>query len=254
MVKQGAELLLSSRAVKILADQRRVQGVELEDGQKIAAPVVISNAEVPATFRGLLGPQQVSAAYLRRLERMELCTSGASLCLATNLDLRALGWPHESVIATDWNSDRVWEQTQSGQIGTFTLTVPTIGDPSLAPAGQHLVSMTSFGPDNARLPLSGAETDQRSRLMLAELEKVIPSISGHLSLKGNGASTQGYWLQTFGPMFGWAPTPQQSGLRRLGQTTPIAGLYLVGQWTQPGHGVMVVVLSGEAVARQVLAK
>ncbi len=191
MVKQGAELLLNSRVVKILADQRRVQGVKLGNGQGISAPVVISNAEAPSTFRELLDPQQVPAAYMRRLERMELCVSAASLCLATDLDLRALGWPHESVIATDWNSDRLWEQSQAGQIGWFALTVPTIGDPSLAPPGQHLVSMTSL-PHNARLPLSEAETEQHSRLMLAELEKVIPSISSHLSLKGSGASTQGY--------------------------------------------------------------
>ena len=149
---------------------------------------------------------------------------------------------------------RLCEAAWSGQIGTFTLTVPSIGDPSLAPAGQHLVSMTGFWRDNRRLPLSEAETEQRSSLMLAELEKVIPSISSHLSLKGTGASAQGYRLQTFGPMFGWAPSPKQSGLRRLDQSTPIAGLYLVGQWTQPGHGVIMVVLSGEQVARRVLVK
>ncbi len=89
--------------------------------------------------------------------------------------------------------------------------------------------------------------------MLAELEKVIPSISSHLSLQGSAAYPQGYRLQRFGPIFGWAPTPAQTGFRRLSRTTPIAGLYLVGHWTQPGHGVMVVALSGEAVARQVLA-
>jgi prolycopene isomerase len=185
---------------------------------------------------------------------MELCASGASLCLTTDLDLRALGWPHESVISTDWNSDRVWELGRAGQIGCFALTVPTIGDPGLAPAGQHMVSMTGFLPDNARRPLSEAEAEQRARLMLAELEKVIPSIGSHLTMKDRAGSPHGYRLQTFGPMYGWAPTLQQSGIRRLGRTTPIAGLYLAGQWTQPGHGVMLVVLSGEAVARRVLAR
>jgi len=197
----------------------------------------------------ILQPQQVPAAYWRGLERLELCASAARLCLATDLELRALGWAHESMIIQEWNSEVAWEQMHAGRLSGFALTVPTIGDPSLAPEGLHLLSMTSFRCNSTQAPLTESEADERSRLMLAQVEKLIPSISSHLALE---ALPKGYHLQPFGPIYGWAATPRQSGIRRLGQRTPISGLHLVGQWTRPGHGVIAVVLSGEAVTHRVL--
>lgn len=51
---------------------------------------------------------------------------------------------------------------------------------------------------------------------------------------------------------GWSITPSQSGSRRLSPFTPIAGLYLAGQWTQPGPGMAWVMASGLRAARLIL--
>jgi hypothetical protein len=55
-----------------------------------------------------------------------------------------------------------------------------------------------------------------------------------------------------GPIYGWATTPGQIGVRRLPRETPVAGLFLAGHWTQPAHGLVPVMMSGIRVARIVL--
>jgi phytoene dehydrogenase-like protein len=55
-----------------------------------------------------------------------------------------------------------------------------------------------------------------------------------------------------GPIYGWSLSPAQFGPRRLSPRTPVNGLFLAGQWTQPAHGVFSVMESGIQAARLVL--
>ncbi len=61
------------------------------------APVVISNVDARITFGELLEADEVSGRFLRKLRRMEPSVSVLSLCVATDLDVRALGVPHETM-------------------------------------------------------------------------------------------------------------------------------------------------------------
>jgi prolycopene isomerase len=251
VVKQGAEVLLNCRVTKIRTADRHVQGVELENGQVILAPVVISNAEAPATFHKLLDPAELPARYLRRLERMEQCAPGASLCMATDLDVRSQGLPHESIIVKEWDMERVWQRSYAGDIAAFSLTAPTVDDPTLAPPGQHLLSATVFLPPAAETNFPPEARSQFCSAVLSEVESVLPGLSQHL-IPITGDANQPVYLETFGPIYGWATSPQLTGFNRLPNQTPIRGLYLAGQWTQPGHGVMTVVFSGQTVAQNIL--
>jgi prolycopene isomerase len=61
-----------------------------------------------------------------------------------------------------------------------------------------------------------------------------------------------YTLNHHGAIYGWEPTPKQTGAARLGRKTPVEGLWLAGHWTQPGGGVMPVVVSGLQTAQALL--
>jgi prolycopene isomerase len=56
---------------------------------------------------------------------------------------------------------------------------------------------------------------------------------------------------TGGAMYGWASRPDQMLDRRLPQTTPVPGLFLAGQWTSPGAGMVTAMSSGQRAARLV---
>jgi prolycopene isomerase len=252
LVKQGGELLLGTRVIGIRAASSRVQGILLENGQEIRAPVVISNIDARTTFQDLLEPGQVSARYMQRLADMEPSISVLGLHLATDLDVKASGVPKICLIS-ERDPDDVYKEALVGRVRGLGMHIPTVWDASLAPPGEHLVILQACVP-----PGAGALSPRASSLFAEQLlegaERVLPGLRKRITfIDGlSEESDQQVPLHRLGPMYGWAASPQHSGPRRLPNVTPIAGLYLAGHWTQPGHGIWTVILSGIHTARLVL--
>ena len=249
-VGYGGELLLGSAVTKILVENRSVRGVLLASGQKVFGPVVLANMDCRHAFSDMTEPSQLPDRYRTRLERLEPSIRAVDVSLVTDLDLPALGFGFETLVFDSWDMEQVWKSLYSGDVGIFSLTITTAADPTLAPAGQHLVSSICGLP--ADIKLTPELTKSRGARLMAEIGKQIPSLTEHLVPAKLGGLPDGYVTQEFGPIYGWAATPRQIGLGRLGQQTPIQNLYLVGHWTQPGHGVLTVVLSGMTAARNLL--
>src|SRR5262249_62401005 len=92
--------------------------------------------------------------------------------------------------------------------------------------------------------------------VLDRIEDFVPGLRRHLEVMTvahppSGAERTSNFC---GAPYGWAVTPQQSGMRRLAHETPIENLYLTGHWTIPGPGVCAVVASGWRVANRLAAR
>jgi prolycopene isomerase len=246
----GGELLLGTQVTRIHADRRRIVGVELASGQRVAAPVVITNIDARQTFGTLLGPDHVPGRYRRRLRRMRVSPSHVVLYAATDLDVGSLGVPHDVTLFPRWSHERT-SPGSHGEIAWLSILIPTLKDPSLAPPGEHLVILKALQPDSSD---GAAPDDPFAEEMLEFAEKVLPGLRQHLKFVHESASgtRSGSRLRSVGPIYGWATTPGQMGVRRLPQETPLAGLFLVGHWTQPAHGLWTVMLSGIRATRLVL--
>jgi prolycopene isomerase len=251
---RGGELVLGSPVTRIRVENRVVQGVTLASGQTIDAPIVISNVDARRTFGELLEPGRVPERFLRQLSQMEPSLSVVSMYLATDLDVRALGVPIETMYYTLWDHDQVYGGGTPSQLTMVNVTIPSVTDESLAPAGEHVVALSSIHPaDTGDSPGGRA---QISGAMLDAAERVLPGLRDHITFVEAASEDvpEQFPLRRLGPIYGWAASPQQAGVRRLSNTTPISGLYLAGHWTQPGHGIWGVVASGVRVARLVLGK
>jgi phytoene dehydrogenase-like protein len=254
LTNHGGELVLGARVTKIHSAGSCVQGVSLESGQEIRAPVVISNIDARVTFQGLLEPGQAPSRYMRRLSRLEPSLSVLGLHLGTDLDVHSLGVPKVTMIVP-WDLDSGYTDALNGKVPGLGMHIPTVCDESLAPPGEHLVIIQAFVPSEAG-DLSPAASARFAEDLLDLAEGVLPGLRDHLTFV-EGLSEEGqqhYPLHRVGPMYGWAASPQQIGPRRLPNRTPVEGLFLVGHWTQPGHGIWTVVLSGINVARLVLGE
>jgi prolycopene isomerase len=254
LVSHGGELVLGTRVTGIRAAGSRVQGVLLESGQEIAAPIVISNIDARTTFEDLLQPDGVPSAYMRRLGRLEPSMSVLGLHLATDLDVHALGVPKVTMIGPP-DPDNAYADALRGSVGGVGMHIPTVCDATLAPPGEHLVVLQALAPSDAGdLPPAAAARFAEDLLDMAE--RVLPGLRDHLTFVEGGSDEgqQRYPLHRVGPMYGWAASPQQAGVRRPANRTPVEGLFLAGHWTQPGHGIWTVVLSGINVARLVLGR
>lgn len=253
LLKHGGELVTGIRVSEILASDSIAKGVILENGQLVEAPVVISNIDAHKTFRELLEPGQVSQRFIKKLSHLEPSTCLFNLHLASDLDLRQIGIPKVTMIS-DWDLNRAYADALHGKVSGLAVHVPTIVDDSLAPPREHVVILQGLNPYGA-INLSEDVRAQFANGLLDGAEKVLPGIKRHITyVEGAAEGDPSYPLHLLGPIYGWAALPQQSGPRRLPNKTPVAGLYLAGHWTQPGHGIWSVVLSGINTARLVLGE
>ena len=249
----GGELVPGTRTTRILTADQRVQGVELDSGQRIKAPIVISSADARATFEELLEPGQLPSRFLNKLRQLTPSISVLSLYLATDLDVSAHGAHHETAIHTDWDLERVYADALSGQVSAIAMVIPSLTDPSLAPPGEHVVILQAVAPD-ALAGDSGTSNERIAEKMLELAEEILPGLREHLTfVEGAIAGTDDLFpIARLGPIYGWAMSPEQSAANRPPHETPVAGLYLAGHWTQPSHGITGAMESAVQVVRLIL--
>jgi phytoene desaturase len=252
--RDGGELLLRSQVRRILVHDRQVQGVMLENGQHIAAPVVIANADVTETIEELVGAEQFPSAYVSHIHQMKPSLSAFLAYLATDLDLRQFEVSHEMVAYPSWDHEENYRTILAGKLGGLVVCIPTLTDPSLAPPGEHLVIVMTLIPYDV-----GASWRQEKaeylELLTNAVETVIPGLHAHLTFAEGGSprTLERYTLNLTGAVYGWELSPEQVGQKRhVEHQTPIEGLLLSGHWTQPGAGIITVVVSGMATAQLLL--
>jgi len=252
LTDRGGEVLLRSTVRRVRVENGRVVGITLENGQRIDAPVVVSNADARQTIEELVGAELLPERFLRRLRRMQPSVSAFVGYVATDLPLSAAETCHETFLFSSLDHDRAFRSSLRGEPSWLSVTIPTLADPGLAPTGQHLMIMTTL----VRYASRDWRTDKS-----AMLERLIDRAGEHfqglgqhlLFSEGGGPRTmERYTRNSQGALYGWAVMPSQVGPGRLGNATPIGGLHFTGHWTQPGAGIYGVVSSGIQTARSLL--
>jgi phytoene desaturase len=244
LVRDGGEVLLRTAVRRITVDSGRTTGVVLDNGQRITAPLVISNADPVQTVE-LVGAEHVDPAYRHRIAAMRPSLSAAVLFAATDLPLTEDDIAHETFVYDHWDHDESYARMLAGEVPSLVVTVPTLSDPSLSRDGQHLISVAALLPYEA----ASSWRDRKShyeQLLLSKLDSLLPGIAARTTLAEGGTprTMERYTLNLRGAIYGWEQTPDQSTTDRLGHRTPVEGLYLAGHWTQPGGGVLTAMSSG----------
>jgi prolycopene isomerase len=252
--ENGGEVLLRSSVRRIRVEDGRAVGITLENGQRIDASRVISNADARQTIEELVGTENWPSAYLKRLRRMRPSCSSLVAYLATDLPLSTETACHETFLYSTIDHEQSHLSSLDGRPSWLSVTIPTLADPSLAPAGEHLMIMTTLVPYDA----FDWRSDTRWMVdrMVDRAGEHFQGLSDHLSF-AEGASPrtlERYTRNSEGALYGWAVKPSQVGPGRLPNDSPISGLQFAGHWTQPGAGVYGVVASGIHTARAAIAE
>jgi phytoene desaturase len=245
----GGDVLLGHSVEKIAVEDGRVVGVHVGD-ELARADVVISNADATATFMQLVGAEHLPADIVSHVRGLKPSLSATVLYLGTDLDLNALdGLGHEIFSFVSWDHDEVYRLMLEGKPSTISVAIPSLIDPTVAPPGKHVVTVLTLVPYGL-----STTNEEMEDVLLGQLERIIPSIRDRITVKipASPYAMERYTSNRVGAIYGWDQTPQQAGANRLGHRTPIEGLYLSGHWTQPGGGVMPVIVSGAQTAQLVL--
>lgn len=245
----GGEIVLSRSASAIRLADGRVAGVELDGAEHVAAEVVVSNADARQTFERLLPAEALPERFARRLAKMRPSISGLVLFSAAKLDPAAHGLSHEHFVYPGGDHDATYDGVLGGELGGTWFSVPTMHDPSLAPAGEHVIVFSSLMPHDIGEPWEQAKP-RYMELMLQAAERALPGYRDSLTFAdcATPATFQRYTLAEQGAAYGWENTPDQTVPKRLDFRTPIEGLFLAGHWTHPGTGSIRCLLSGAQTA------
>jgi phytoene dehydrogenase-like protein len=256
---KGGEVRLKAPVKRVLVADGRAVGVELKDGEFVTARAVLSNLDKPATLFGLVGREHLDAATIARIERVE--HRGAYMHLLFKLKrLPRYGAPFEHLNAdprTRFNTTLVpdpelqqasWEACRRGEVPEHPavgMQIPTVMDPSLAPAGFHVATTYGFFfPCEAPRERRGALRDAMAERILDRLSEFLPDLRDCIVERAvfssdHFAAMQGATNGDF--THGLIHPDQMIGGRLLvpgsAHATPIAGLYLCGASCHPGPGV-----------------
>ena len=247
----GGEVLLRSSVRRIVVEDGRARGIVLENGQRIASDIVVSNVDALQTVHELVGAQAFSSSYLRTLKRLEPSLSAFVAYLATDLPLSPDTLAHETFSYSTWDHDASYASC-ANRPGFLTITAPTLADRSLAPDGEHLLTLTTL----VRHDAANWRTDKDAMTdhLIRQAARVVSGLPNHIRFveAASPRTLERYTRNTAGAVYGWELSPSQVGPGRLAGRLSVQGLHLVGHWTRPGGGVIGVVTSGVETAQAVL--
>jgi len=264
-LRSGGEVRLQAEVDQIRIRDGRVEGVRTKDGEIFQAPLVISNINPNRSTRML--PLEIQKPFAKRWSRLEYSLSCFVLYVATDLDLRGMGLPYFTYLRflSDLEEeDRMFRKGEIPHNPTMMVSIPTMLDPSLAPPGQHVLSVLINVPYHYQGRWGGGDAEKYRRIkedfsqkILLQMDsKLIPGLKDHLlfSEAATPLTLERYTGNELGAMYGLASVPQQVGNLRPPHQTAIPGLYQVGHYTRPSHGIVGASLSGFIAARIILKK
>jgi phytoene dehydrogenase-like protein len=255
----GGELRRHAKVGQIVTADGRVQGVSLGDGEVVTAPIVVSNLDPTATFTQLLDREGLPDDFARRVDAIDHRAAYFQAHFALS-GLPEYTGPYEVLNNGEYSRNVTYfgtaEEMQAdfegcvrGQVPaspSFNLQIPTLHDPSLAPAGKHAASTFAFyfpiGADHAE------QTRLRDEMATRIVDKIALAAPNFPDLIERQLNYPAY---TYELMFGCTGgdfthgllQPEFLGPFRPGprgwpdNPVPVEGLYLCGAGCHGGPGV-----------------
>ena len=141
----------------------RAAGVTLTSGEELQARTVVSNADPRRTLLGLIDPVELEPGFLARIRNYRATGTVAKINLAleraSRIHRRGRGPSRARQASFTSVPSSTISSARSTRRNTATwsphpyleITIPSLTDPTLAPAGAHVMSITAqFAPYRLR--------------------------------------------------------------------------------------------------------
>lgn len=269
----GAEIRTGAEAAKIVTKDGAATAVALLNGDEINARSIISSADVKRTFLSLVEPTYLDPLFLLQVKNIRCRGTVAKINLALDTLPRFKNAPDPSatahlggVIHIGPTLDYLEHAADDAKYGRFSrqpfleITIPTVADPSLAPAGKQVMSVwMQSAPYHLREGDWNSQRDLLGDTVINLIEGYAPGFKNSilhrqvltpLDLEETYGLTEGHIYHAelaLDQIFFMRPFP---GWARYG--TPIKNLYLCGSGTHPGGGI--TGLPGYYAAGRILKK
>jgi phytoene dehydrogenase-like protein len=266
----GAEIRNNVEVKEVRIKDGTATGVVLGSGEEISAKAVISNADPKRTLLKLVDPTYLAPDFVQKLKnyRMPGTVAKVNLALSGLPEFTALKGATNGALSSRIHIgpeidylERAFDDSKYGNFSQnpyLEVTIPSLTDPSLAPAGKHVMSIyMQYAPFKLK---NGDWDNDRGKLgdtIVKTLAHYAPNLPGLVidgqiitpkDLEETYGLTNGHIFHgelsldqffTMRPLLDWAR-----------YRTPINNLYLCGSGTHPGAGLTGG--SGANAAREIL--
>jgi phytoene desaturase len=239
---QGGKLRTNATVEKILVEQGRATGVQLENGETIAADIIVSNACAGWTYKNLLGHQKRRRWTDRRIAKTKFSMGLFVWYFGTDKKFDAV--PHHTILLGPRHDPLlrdIFDKKILADDFSLYLHRPTATDLSLAPPGCDAFYVLSPVPNLLSGTAWAARGETYRKAIEAHLNATImPGLTGSI-ISSKIQTPQDFasrYLSLHGAGFGIEPRLTQSAwFRPHNKSEEVENLFLVGAGTHPGAGV-----------------
>jgi len=269
---KGAEILTDAPVEKILVENGRATGVQLESGDIFHARCVMANTDPKRTFLKFVDPQHLDPEFRKDIKQIRMGHSSPRLNIALKglPDIRFFppgeGSWHRSDICIFPDIKGQEANYFAAATGHFPeeprleITIPSTLDDSLAPPGHHVMSvLAKYYPYELADGLSWDDVKEDAADKIIDyIVRVMPNLKelivgrqmiSTLDLEREYGLTEGdifHGRHDLDQILSMRPHPKAAQYR-----TPIKALYMCGSGAHPGGGVTGA--PGHNAARRVIA-
>jgi phytoene desaturase len=239
---QGNEIRYGADVKRIVVESGRAVGVELANGERLRADIVVSNADSAYTYRTLIPPHARKHWTDAKLQRQKYSMGLFVWYFGTNRRYDDIG--HHTILMGPRYKDLlkdIFRRKVLAEDFSLYLHRPTATDPSVAPRGCDAFYVLSPVPN-----LQGGQEwtleaeGYRKRIETWLEANVLPDLSKHIvvSRVTTPLDFRDRLNATHGEGFGLEPLLSQSAtFRPHNRSEDIGNLFLVGAGVHPGAGL-----------------
>ncbi len=250
---RGVEVRTGAEVAQIKTSANHVTTIVLDNGDELPARAVVSNADPRTTFLKLIDPLDLDPNFLLKLKNYRAlgCVAKINLALSGLPVFEGMDGVTERLsgrIQVGHEIDYLERAFDAAKYGDYSsqpyldITIPSLNDASLAPAGAHVMSIqVQYAPYRLKEGDWSSRKDEFGDAIVSALSAYVPNLQGLIvrrqvitpwdleqtyGLAGghifHGEQSLDQFFM-FRPLIGWAQ-----------YRTPIKGLYLCGAGTHPG--------------------
>lgn len=244
---------------RVLVENGRAAGVELDDGRIIRSDVVVSNCDVQRTYRDLAGTPAARREQQRIASHYTPACSGVVLYLG--LDRQYDHLLHHDFLfsgSSEQEFDDIYRRGVPARDPTLYLCVPSRTDATQAPSGceaLYVLVHTPYLRPGQRWEGPGGMLEQYRPTIMAKLERMgLEGIERHIVVERSltPQSIERMYAAEGGAIYGLASHGRlRGGFKPRNRSRVLPGLYLAGGSANPGPGVPMVLMSGVTAAKTV---
>lgn len=245
--------------ITIAPDKRRANGIRMADSTVHTADGVVCNAEVGWAYQNLIAPQFRRKYTDRKLASIKHSMSLFVIYFGTKRRYNDTALAHHNIILSDRYKELlrdIFDRKVLADDFSLYLHMPSLTDPSLAPAGGETFYVLSPVPHlGSGTDWTKAAKPYRDKIMNFLEENYLPDLQENIVAEHyiDPLHFKGTLNSTLGAAFSVQPLLTQSAwFRPHNRSEDIDRLYFVGAGTHPGAGLPGVLSSSIIAERLVM--